>query len=122
MTWQTAEQELMLSIRKSYDLYHYLLLLLIALSDVARGKATLSRKKNIPAPEDINPNTRFAENRIIAQLRNNEQLHHYAEATTCAMDEKRPYHRTSGRSAAGWVRWVSHGQITRRWSGKSLTR
>ncbi|MCK7529944.1 MAG: hypothetical protein MZV63_02225 [Marinilabiliales bacterium] len=42
---ETAEQELMLSIRKSYDLYHYLLLLLIALSDVAREKVHFSRNR-----------------------------------------------------------------------------
>ena len=77
---EIAEQELMLSIRKSYDLYHFLLLLLIALSDLAREKVALSALKKIPGPEDINPNTRFAENRVIAQLRRNEQLHSYAEA------------------------------------------
>lgn len=77
---EAAEQELMLSIRKSYDLYHYLLLLLIALSDMARERVVLARSKKIPGPEDINPNTRFAENRVIAQLRKNEQLRRYAEA------------------------------------------
>ena len=77
---ETAEQELMLSIRKSYDLYHYLLLLLIALSDLAREKVALSALKKIPGPEDLNPNTRFAENRVITQLRRNEHLRLYTEA------------------------------------------
>ncbi|MDM8001446.1 MAG: transcription antitermination factor NusB [Bacteroidota bacterium] len=77
---ETAEQELMLSIRKSYDLYHYLLLLLVALSDLAREKVALSALKKIPGPEDLNPNTRFAENRVIAQLRRNEHLRLYTEA------------------------------------------
>lgn len=75
-----AEQELMLSIRKSYDLFHYLLLLLIDLSDLAREKVILSRQKNIQSPEDMNPNTRFAENRVIRQLRNNDSLRKYAAA------------------------------------------
>jgi len=77
---EAAEQELMLSIRKSYDLYHYLLLLLVALSDLAREKVALSALKKIPGPEDINPNTRFAENRVITQLRKNEHLRLYTEA------------------------------------------
>jgi len=77
---ETAEQELMLSIRKSYDLYHYLLLLLVALSDMARERVALSALKKIPGPEDLNPNTRFAENRVIAQLRRNEHLRLYTEA------------------------------------------
>jgi hypothetical protein len=51
-----AEQELTLSIRKSYDLYHYLLLLLISLSDLAREKVALSANKRMPGPEDLNPN------------------------------------------------------------------
>ena len=117
----TAEQELMLSIRKSYDLYHYLLLLLIALSDMARGKATLSRKKNIPSPEDINPNTRFSENRIIAQLRNNEQLHHYSEALP-ALWTKKDRITTIG-SLSRWLgtlglSWSEHPEVVRKVFGE----
>lgn len=85
---ETAEQELMLSIRKSYDLYHYLLLLLIAMSDVAREKTELARNKKIPSPEDINPNTRFADNRVIAQLRNSNQLRAYTDATPALWTRK----------------------------------
>jgi len=77
---EAAEQELMLSIRKSYDLFHYLLLLLIDLSDLAREKVILSKQKNIQSLEDMNPNTRFAENRVIKQLRNNDSLRKYAAA------------------------------------------
>lgn len=36
--------------------------------------------KKMPGPEDLNPNIRFAENRVIAQLRKNEQLRKYTEA------------------------------------------
>lgn len=113
----TAEQELMLSIRKSYDLYHYLLLLLIAMSDMARGKATLSRKKNIPAPEDINPNTRFSENRIIAQLRNNEQLNHHAGALPGLWTKKDRI--TTFGSLSRWLgtlglSWSDHPEVVRK--------
>ncbi len=113
---EEAEQELMLSIRKSYDLYHYLLLLLIALSDLAREKVVLSRTKNIQSPEDINPNTRFAENRVINQLRNNEQLHRYAEATPALWTRK---DRITGfRSLSRWLgtqglSWSEHPGIVR---------
>ncbi|MDX9904182.1 MAG: transcription antitermination factor NusB [Bacteroidales bacterium] len=113
---EEAEQELMLSVRKSYDLYHYLLLLLIALSDMAREKVVLSRAKNIPSPEDINPNTRFAENRVISQLRKNEQLHRYAEATPALWTRK---DRITGfRSLSRWLgtrglSWSEHPGIVR---------
>lgn len=112
----TAEQELMLSIRKSYDLYHFLLLLLIALSDVAREKATLSRRKKLQAPEDINPNIRFAENKVIAQLRNNEQLRHYCEAMPSLWTRKDRI--TSFSSLSRWLgtlglSWSDHPEVVR---------
>ena len=113
---ETAEQELILSIRKSYDLYHYLLLLLIAMSDVAREKATLSRNKKMPSPEDINPNTRFADNRVISQLRNNEQLRIYAEATPSLWTRKDKI--TGFRTLSRWLgtlglSWSDHPEVVR---------
>jgi transcription antitermination protein NusB len=73
----SAEQELVLSISKSYDLFYFVLLLLIELSDVAREKVLLSRQKKMPSADDLNPNIRFAENRVIDQLRKNDQLRRY---------------------------------------------
>lgn len=113
---EAAEQELTLSIRKSYDLYHYLLLLLIALSDVAREKAALSRSKRIPSPEDINPNTRFADNRVIAQLKSNEQLRTYAEATPALWTRKDKI--TGFRGLSRWLgtlglSWSEHPEVVR---------
>lgn len=113
---EQAEQELMLSIRKSYDLYHYLLLLIIALSDLAREKAALSRMKKIPLPEDINPNTRFADNRVILQLRNNEELRRYTEATPALWNRK---DRITGfKSLSRWLgtlglTWADHAETVR---------
>lgn len=113
---ETSEQELMLSIRKSYDLYHYLLLLLIAMSDLAREKAALSRNKKIPSPEDINPNTRFADNRVISQLRNNEQLRIYAGATPSLWT--RNDRITGFRALSSWLgtlglSWSNHPEVVR---------
>lgn len=113
---EQAEQELMLSIRKSYDLYHYLLLFIIALSDLAREKVALSRMKKIPSPEDINPNTRFAENRVILQLRNNEELHRYTEAMPSLWGKK---DRITGfKSLNKWMdtlglTWANHTEVVR---------
>ena len=113
---ETAEQELILSIRKSYDLYHYLLLLLIAMSDVAREKAALSRNKKIPSPEDINPNTRFTDNRVISQLRNNEQLRIYTAATPSLWTRQDKI--TGFRTLSRWLgtlglSWSDHPEVVR---------
>jgi transcription antitermination protein NusB len=67
-----AEKELMFSIGKTYDLYHYLLLLLIDIADIASEKIDQALQKNIPTPQDLNPNRRFVDNPVIAQLRINK--------------------------------------------------
>ncbi len=37
-------------------------------------ESRLARNKRIPTHEDLHPNTRFIDNRLIDQLRNNEHL------------------------------------------------
>lgn len=74
---EQAERELIYSIEKYYDLYHYLLLLLIDVVDYAHSRIELARQKLVPTPEDLNPNTKFAQNQIVAQLRDNQQLKTY---------------------------------------------
>jgi N utilization substance protein B len=69
-----AEKELTFSIGKTYDLYHYLLLLLIDIADIANEKIDQALLKNIPTHQDLNPNRRFADNLVISQIRNNADL------------------------------------------------
>jgi transcription antitermination protein NusB len=66
-----AETELMFSIGKSYDLYHYLLLLVLEVADIAGEKIDQALQKRMPSPEDLNPKRRFIDNQLIAQLRKN---------------------------------------------------
>jgi len=75
-----AENELMFSINKSYELYFYLLLLILELADVALEKINFGLRKKIPTFEDLNPNRRFVDNRLIAQLRSNNALKKYQES------------------------------------------
>lgn len=72
-----AEKELVLSIEKTYDLYHFILLLVIEIADLAEDKIEQALQKNMPTYEDLNPNRRFIDNRLIAQLRSNKQLAKY---------------------------------------------
>jgi N utilization substance protein B len=112
----TAEQELMLSIRKTYDLYHHILLLLIALSDLAREKVALSAMKKMPGPEDLNPNTRFAENRIISRLRINKQLRSYTEAMPAIWTRKDKLNSMKSLSrwlSASGLSWDDYPEVVR---------
>ena len=72
-----AEKELMFSIGKTYDLYHYLLMLVLEIADVAGEKIDIALQKRIPTLEDLNPQRRFVDNQMIAQLRNNVQFNSY---------------------------------------------
>lgn len=72
-----AETELMFSIGKTYDLYHYLLLLVLELADIAGEKIDLALQKRMPTIEDLNPKKRFIDNHLIAQLRNNLAFKNY---------------------------------------------
>ena len=64
-----AENELMFSIGKSYDLYHYLMLLILEIADIADDKINQALRKRIPSHEDLNPKRKFIDNKIIAQIR-----------------------------------------------------
>jgi len=74
-----AEKELFFSIGKAYDLYHYLLLLLVDVAFIAEKKIEAGRNKLVPTPVDLHPNTRFIENKVLKQLAENVQLSSYVE-------------------------------------------
>ena len=74
-----TEKELHFNIEKAYDLYHYLLLLLIDVILYAESRIEIARNKRIPTQEDLHPNTRFIDNRLAEQLRNNVQLLRYVD-------------------------------------------
>ncbi len=69
-----SEKELFYSIQKSYDLYFLLLLLSINVADYANEVLEARRNKLIPSQEDLNPNFKFVNNKLITQLRENTEL------------------------------------------------
>lgn len=72
-----AEKELIFSIGKTYDLYHYLLLLVLEVADIASEKIDQALVKRMPTPEDLSPKRRFVDNQVIAQLRKNKTFSNY---------------------------------------------
>ena len=74
---KAAENELLFSLRKSYDLYHYLLLLIIELTYQQKRNLDFRRNKYRPSDEDLNPNMRLVNNRFAALLEKNEALQKY---------------------------------------------
>lgn len=72
-----AETELMFSVSKSYDLYHFLLLLVLEIADLASEKIDLALQKRMPSHADLNPKRRFIDNQLISQLRKNIDFKDY---------------------------------------------
>ena len=74
-----SEKELHFNIEKAYHLYHYLLLLIIDVVLYAESRIEIARNKRIPTFEDLHPNTRFIDNALVHQLRNNQHLLRFVE-------------------------------------------
>jgi N utilization substance protein B len=73
-----AENELMRSLQKAYDLYHYLLLLIGVLTDMEQKRLDALKYKYLTTAEERNPNTRMKNNRFAEQLRTNGILEKFA--------------------------------------------
>ncbi len=72
-----SEKELHFSINKSYELYNYLLLLMRDIGIYADSRIEIASNKRIPTFEDLHPNRRFVDNKLITQFSFNEQLNKY---------------------------------------------
>ncbi|MDD4057438.1 MAG: transcription antitermination factor NusB [Bacteroidales bacterium] len=69
-----AESELLSSCEKSLELYYFILSLPVAVRRAAQVKIENGLKKFHPTEEERNPNMRFAENRAIQILEDNNEL------------------------------------------------
>ena len=74
---KVAENELLFSLRKSYDLYHYFLLLIVDVTNLQRRILDARKNKYMPTEAELNPNTRLVDNRFTAQIAENEALRKY---------------------------------------------
>ncbi len=74
-----AEKELLFSLSKAYDLYNYLLLLMVDLTECASNRIENAKLKKLATVEDMHPNMRFVTNKFIAQLQKNKMLLDYQD-------------------------------------------
>lgn len=74
-----AEKELHKNIDKSFDLYHALFIMILEISNLAESRIEIARNKRIPSQEDLHPNTRFIDNKVIHQIRHCDALLRYDE-------------------------------------------
>lgn len=69
-----GDKQLILSINKLYELFIYQLSFLVELTRFAERRIEDNRKKLLPTEEDLNPNMRFVNNRLIAAIDNNRDF------------------------------------------------
>ena len=74
-----SEKDLIFSIQKAYDLYFYLLLLIIYVKRYAESRIELARNKKLPTYEDLHPNTRFIDNDVIRKIEENPEFIQYLD-------------------------------------------
>lgn len=74
---RNAEKELLFGLQKSYDLYFYMLLLMVELTRAYESRVEAKRNKFLPSEEDLNPNTNLLNNKFILQLQENVQFNKY---------------------------------------------
>ena len=73
-----SEKTLLFSIDKAYDLYFQMMLLIVDVADYAESRIELAKQKHLATYEDLNPNTRFIDNRLIAQWRASSRINDFA--------------------------------------------
>jgi len=74
-----SEKELFKAVDRIYELYIYLLLTFEELQRQAERRIEDGKKKIRPSDEDLNPNRKFVDNKIIEILSNHESLRQYSE-------------------------------------------
>ena len=90
-----AEKNLLNSIERIYDLYIYLLLSFPVVREVALNKQDERKKKLRPTKEDLYPNLKFVDNKIISLITNSVDLNQLSENRKINWDndEKREIYR-----------------------------
>ena len=74
LTPAASEKNLVHSIDKAYDLYFHLLALVPEIAEYAAERIRIGENKKLPTYDDLHPNRKFVENKVIARLNEDEGL------------------------------------------------
>ena len=69
-----SEKNLVLSIDRAYDLYFHLLALVPEIAEYAAERIRIGENKKLPTYDDLHPNRKFIENKVVARLAEDEGL------------------------------------------------
>lgn len=69
-----SEKNLIYSVNKAYDLYFQMLSLVVDIARYAEERIEIGLKKKLPTEQDLNPNYKFVENLVVAQIADSDKL------------------------------------------------
>lgn len=78
-TLTQAKKSLNDSLEKAYELYVSLLMLPVYLTDLETERLEAAKEKYCPTDEELNPNTRFIDNRYVEIIRNSPEIAAYVK-------------------------------------------
>ena len=78
-TIKKAVKELREGFDKSYELYFYYLQLIVELTNMQDRRLDDARNKFLPTEEEVHPNTRFIDNRLVKLLNANEDFREFCD-------------------------------------------
>lgn len=82
------EREVFESINRLYDLYLYLISLIMQVQVAASEIIAQNKQKRLPTREDLDPNMRFVQNRVFKKLRENVMLGQLLERSKISWAEE----------------------------------
>lgn len=74
LTPAVSEKNLVTSIDRAYDLYFHLLALVPEVAEYAAERIRIGENKKLPTYDDLHPNRKFVENKVILRLAEDEGL------------------------------------------------
>lgn len=69
-----GEKDMLRSIDRTYDLYITALIFPCELADLAANRVEIGRNKRLPTQDDLNPNLKFINNRLIRKIRDSKNV------------------------------------------------
>jgi len=83
------ERDMVQSFNRLEDLYALLLYFFVELREIAVNKIEEGKKKQLPSPEDLNPNTKFIDNKALKALADSKTLLYFMEDRKLGWAEER---------------------------------
>ena len=97
-----GEKQLLHGTDKLFELYIHQLSFLVKLVDYSRNRIEEAKRKFYPTPEDINPNTRLIDSKLILQIEENKEFQRWRNKLKINWaDEENLFHKLHTELRAG---------------------